>query len=81
MTIGYITSIINSENKIKVDIIVQDLYLKTTIIGGKEMKRNKGKKLKDTNGITLIALIITIIALLILARSITKYGIKSKWDI
>lgn len=53
------------------------------------MKKNIGEKnlncknhiLKNTSGITLIALVITIIVLLILARGFTKYGIKSKWNI
>ena len=36
---------------------------------------------ENKNGITLIALVVTIIVLLILARSEYKYANRSKWNI
>jgi Tfp pilus assembly protein PilE len=38
-------------------------------------------RVKEKNGITLIALVVTIIVLLILARNIYKYVNRTKWNI
>ena len=38
-------------------------------------------RVKEKNGITLIALVVTIIVLLILARNIYKYANRAKWNI
>ena len=38
------------------------------------------KKLKNNTGITLIALVVTIIVLLILARHKYKYANRAKWN-
>ncbi len=38
------------------------------------------QKFKRNKGITLIALVVTIIVLLILARNKHKYAYRSKWD-
>lgn len=43
--------------------------------------KNLKEKAEKYSGITLIALVITIIVLLILARSFIKYGIKPRWNI
>ena len=39
------------------------------------------KRLKNNTGITLIALVVTIIVLLILARNKYKYVNRTKWNI
>ncbi len=39
------------------------------------------EKLDKNKGITLIALVVTIIVLLILARNINKYDNRTKWNI
>ena len=51
-----------------------------------QMKNLKGvnlkmKKIANNRGITLIALVVTIIVLLILARCKYKYANRTKWDI
>ena len=50
------------------------------------MKKLKGanlkmKKIANNRGITLIALVVTIIVLLILARCEYKYANRTKWNI
>ena len=45
------------------------------------MYKLKNKKVKKERGITLIALVITIIVLLILARSINSNANRTKWII
>ena len=42
-------------------------YIKTNIYGGKVMEKKQMKIKKNTKGITLIALVVTIVVLLILA--------------
>ena len=44
--------------------------------GWKEMKN----KIMENKGITLIALVVTIIVLLILARNINKYANRTEWN-
>ena len=46
-----------------------------------ENKMGLKEKLDKNKGITLIALVVTIIVLLILARNINKYDNRTKWNI
>ena len=67
----------NSKNEyLKTINVTKEVYSKTTMEYENELKKGKFtmknnffKNLKDSNGITLIALVITIIVLLILARN------------
>ena len=45
----------------------------------KEMRKEEENMLKNNKGITLIALVVSIIVLLILARSWYKYVNRAKW--
>ena len=45
------------------------------------MKQKFKKMAKERRGVTLIALVITIIVLLILARNKYKYACRAKWNI